>query len=327
MYMPSYAPAMNLVLRPLTVDDIPGVAEMIRKSESFDRVPRVVQDEEMAEELDDVRIRLKTDTRLAEVDGEIVGNAYTFYLPSDEREERCYIFGGVDPDHRQRGIGRALMQWAIDRGTDQLRSSGTDVPKYLRVHSYDFQAANHQLFTRLGFDTVRYFEELLRALDDLPPIAAIDGVRIISWPEDRDEEIRAEKNTSFADHWGSTPTSAADWHALTRGFGARPDLSFIAVDDHDCVIGHCLNHRYRADDDLLGRSDGWIESLGTLPARRGTGIASALIAHSLHAFARAGLTHASIEVDSENPSGAARLYRQLGFALRQRAITQQIIVG
>jgi ribosomal protein S18 acetylase RimI-like enzyme len=46
-----------------------------------------------------------------------------------------------------------------------------------------------------------------------------------------------------------------------------------------------------------------------------------LIAHALHAFAEAGLTHASIEVDSENPTGAARLYRSLGFEPRQRTIT------
>lgn len=317
---------MNSVLRPAIAGDIRDIATVIRRAESFDGVPRIVQDDEMEEELDDVRIRLETDTRIAEVDGRAVGTAYTFHLPSDEREERCYIFGAVDPEHRRRGIGGALMRWAMDRGSEQLRSSGTDLPKYLRVHCYDFQASNQQLFARLGFESVRYFEELLRALDSLPPLPALDGVRIIPWPDDRDEEIRVEKNTSFADHWGSTPTSDVDWHSLTRGFGARPDLSFIAVDGDDCVVGHCLNHRYEADDALLGRSDGWIESLGTLPARRGTGVASALIAHSLHAFAHAGLTHASIEVDSENPSGAARLYRQLGFEVRHRAITQQIEV-
>jgi len=35
-------------------------------------------------------------------------------------------------------------------------------------------------------------------------------------------------------------------------------------------------------------------------------------------------THASIGVDSENPSGAARLYRNLGFLPCQRVITHQI---
>jgi ribosomal protein S18 acetylase RimI-like enzyme len=37
-----------------------------------------------------------------------------------------------------------------------------------------------------------------------------------------------------------------------------------------------------------------------------------------------GLTHASIGVDSESPTGAARLYRRLGFEPVQRAIDYEI---
>jgi mycothiol synthase len=85
-----------------------------------------------------------------------------------------------------------------------------------------------------------------------------------------------------------------------------------------------LNTRFPDDDELLGRREGWIDNLGTLPEWRGRGVATALIAHSLHAFAGDGLTHASIGVDSDNPSGAARLYRNLGFEPRQRSVTWQI---
>ena len=53
-------------------------------------------------------------------------------------------------------------------------------------------------------------------------------------------------------------------------------------------------------------------------------MASALIAHALHAFAADGLTHAMIGVDSENPTGAARLYRSLGFRPESRRINHQI---
>ncbi|MEY4339879.1 MAG: hypothetical protein RLZ14_1729, partial [Actinomycetota bacterium] len=88
----------------------------------------------------------------------------------------------------------------------------------------------------------------------------------------------------------------------------------------------CLNKRYEADDKLLGRRDAWIDNLGTLPEWRGRGVATALIAASLHAFTAEGLTHASIGVDSENPSGAARLYRALGFAPVRRSITHQLQV-
>jgi len=72
--------------------------------------------------------------------------------------------------------------------------------------------------------------------------------------------------------------------------------------------------------------DAWIDNLGTLPQWRGKGVGSALIAASLHAFAAAGLTHASIGVDSENPSGAAQLYRALGFRTNRSSITQELQV-
>ena len=60
------------------------------------------------------------------------------------------------------------------------------------------------------------------------------------------------------------------------------------------MVSFCVSHRYEADDELLGRRDGWIDRLGTLPGWRGRGVASALIATSLHPFAAAGFTHASI---------------------------------
>ena len=132
------------------------------------------------------------------------------------------------------------------------------------------------------------------------------------------------KNAAFADHWGSTPTSEHHWGQMTTGYGARLDLSFVALDDDGAVVGHCLCKRFEADDELIGRSDGWVDSLGTLREWRGRGVASGLIAHALHAFAAAGLTHASIGVDSENPTGAARLYRGLGFEPRTRRITYEI---
>lgn len=88
------------------------------------------------------------------------------------------------------------------------------------------------------------------------------------WPADddgdRDEEIRAAKNAAFADHWGSTPTSAHHWVQMVRGPGARRDLSFTALDEHDRVVAHCLNKRFEADDAVTGRRDGWIDNLGTL---------------------------------------------------------------
>ena len=304
--------------------DLPAIGDLVTAAFAHDGVPRTTEIEELAEELDDDAVVYATDTRVVEIDGRLVGYAYTLHLPSELREERCYVFGEVHPEFRRRGVGTALMEWALPRAEAQLRSSGRSLPTYIRTDRYDYIEGAHALFARMGMQPVRYMEELLRPLQDLPPLRDVHGARIVPWPADRDEEIRTEKNIAFADHWGSTPTTPHHWEHLVRGYGARPDLSFIAVDEQDRVVAHCMNHRYPSDDPITGRSDGWIDNLGTLPEWRGKGIASALVTHSLHAFAAAGFTHASIGVDSENPSGAAELYRRLGFALSQRSITHEI---
>jgi ribosomal protein S18 acetylase RimI-like enzyme len=55
-------------------------------------------------------------------------------------------------------------------------------------------------------------------------------------------------------------------------------------------------------------------------------VASALIAASLKTFATAGFTHAMLGVDADNPTGAHRLYKALGFERERRSITHQIEV-
>lgn len=314
-------------LRPVTTDDLDALWALTARAYRHDGIPQTFTLDDLRDELDDEQTVLATDTCLALVDGEPAGYAYTLHFPSATAFERCYVFGTVDPAQRGRGVGRALLAWGVERGTEQLRSTGRELPRYLRVDAYDYQEANHRLYGRLGFRPVRIFEELLRPLTDLPERRPVPGVRIEPWPAGRDEELRVVKNAAFADHWGSTPATPEAWHQMLHGYGAWLERSLVAVDERDgSVVAYCLTHRYAADDEALGRADGWIDNLGTLPARRGRGLASALLVESLHQFADGGCTHASIGVDADSLTGAARLYRSLGFEPRQRSITHQLEV-
>lgn len=318
----------GIELRPAGPDDFDELCALHNRAFVHDGVPRVMEVAELRDALDDERVSLAADVRRAVVDGRLVGYISTRHLPSDVGQERCYLFGQVDPAWRNRGVGRTMLAWGVERATQQLLTSTNELPKYIRVDEYDYIEAAHRLYARMDFRPVRWFEELLRPLTDLPSPVTIDGVALVPWPEVRDEQCRQTKNAAFADHWGSTPTSPENWEHIVRGYGSRADLSFVAVERAtDRIVAVCLNHRYDVDDELTGRRDGWIDTLGTLAEWRGRGLASALIIQSLHAFVAAALTHACIGVDGDSPTGAARLYRALGFERLQRTIVHEIQVA
>ncbi len=150
-------------------------------------------------------------------------------------------------------------------------------------------------------------------------------VTLLPWPDDRDEELRAVRNAAFGDHWGSTVVEPDAWRDFVRGHGSRPDLSVVAVDDATGeVLGLSANQCYPEDEAVTGRRDAWIANICTVRAARGRGVASAMLAWSLAAFAEAGFSHAALEVDTDNPTNAARLYRNLGFEPHLRSITFEI---
>ncbi|MFM8626209.1 MAG: GNAT family N-acetyltransferase, partial [Actinomycetota bacterium] len=96
--------------------------------------------------------------------------------------------------------------------------------------------------------------------------------------------------------------------------------SFMAFDD-DRVVAFLTSHRYDVDDEAIGKTIGWVDHLGTLPTHRRRGIASALIIRALGAYRAEGWTHAAIEVDNDNPTGARGLYGSLGFAPWRGSVT------
>lgn len=309
--------------RPLTLEDAPAVHALIRRWEKYWKAPLVTPLDEIVDDLEAPHLDRESDTVGVWEDGDLVAYGWIWHRPSGDRMERAYAFGYVDPEHRGRGIGRRVFGWQVERATEILTAIDNSLPKYLRADEWDWIEESHRLYRRFGLEPVRYFTEMLRPLDTPVDVSPIDGVEIVAYDRSRDEEALEALNSSFADHWGSTPSDLASFQHRVDGQNVRVDLSFLAVAGEK-VVGVVLNAHFPEDEDLLGRRDGWIESVGVEKTWRNKGIATALIQTSFNAFVAAGMTHAAIAVDTANPTGALGLYSGLGFEPTQRTITSEV---
>lgn len=304
---------MQHTIRNATPNDLPAIAALLTAVFTHDKIPIVQTVEEVEEEFSGDSCRLDHDVMVVEVGSQIAGIAYTIFLPSETKEERCYVFGGVLPDFRKNGVGTALMTWAVKHGEQLLQSTGRTIPKFLRAQVSRLNESAAKLFAQFQLQPVRFEEDLIIDLDSIHAPQPAANYSIIPWSNSRNAEAHSVKDLAFRDHWGSTPTSDENWEKLVTGSTARTEHSFFAVAPADKIIGLLLTHRYESDDELLGKKIGWIDKLCTLSEFRNQAVAKNLIAHALAKYKAIGLTHAALTVDTQNPTGAHGLYSKLGF--------------
>ena len=161
---------------------------------------------------------------------------------------------------------------------------------------------------------VRTFLEIARPTDEpVPAVPAPAGLELVPWSADLDEEARLAHVEAFADHWGSEPRSAEEWAQWYTGHRAfRPDLSVLAVDRASGQVASLvLIAAYPQDWDRV--PGGGVDQHRRHPsrvARQGRGP----LAHGRRApriaAADTGFVRAILGVDSENPTGALRVYRE-----------------
>ena len=314
-------------LRAAQFEDLESIAALLTAVFGYDGIPIVQTAVELEEEFVAPSCTIENDVKVVELEGKLIGVTYTYFLPSESKEERCYIFGGVLPEFRQQGVGTELMMWAVQHGESLLQSTGRTLPKYLRASVSQQNESAARLFGYFEMKAVRFEEDLIRDLTNIPEENKNPKYLIIPWDSARNEEARIVKNLAFQDHWGSTPTSSEHWLQMVNGSTARLDHSFFAVNQQQEIVGLLLTHRYESDDDLLGKRIGWVDKLATLTEHRKQSIAKNLITHALHSYTEDGLTHAALSVDTQNPTGAYGLYASLGFELYRGTVTYERLIN
>ena len=291
-------------VRPIEEDDLGLVAAFLAEDESrtFGKPSRIG--------LDDVRgwlsgVDLEHDSWLLEEDGLIAALAWVEKW--DERPGTAV--GAVDADRRGEGIGSRL----VDLTEARLGELGA-----AQVHNVVLapDPLAPKLLASRGYREVRRFWEMTIELGDEPPPEPVlpEGLRIEPFADDWARRYQAALEEAFADHWGHEPETFEEWWARQRRRHDFDPALWWFVREGEEVAAAIRNDPRRS-------GGGWVGALGVRPAWRGRGLGRALLLHTFRDFHRRGERRVGLGVDSENATGATRLYESVGMEVD----TEQVV--
>jgi mycothiol synthase len=302
-------------------DDVVAIVALEAAAEPVDQTGDLASPEDLTAWFVNDLVDLERDTRVVCAGDELVGWASAIAPPTFRDAYGVHLEGRVHPDWRGRGIGRALLAWQLERGRELHAQRHPGAPARLTATVFTTMPSLEALVRRAGLQPVRWFFHMERALTDLPPRRRPEGVELVPFSWDRDDEVRRAHNAAFTEHYGSSERDVASWEVMFTGQPSfRPDLSVLAVSG-GAVVGYALSYVSEATAAATGSRESYFGQIGVVPAARGRGLSKAVIIEALHAAAAADCQTAGLEVDSENVTGALGLYESLGFATHRTQVS------
>jgi GNAT superfamily N-acetyltransferase len=257
------------------------------------------------------------DLVLAELDGRVVAFATGVARPRDG-VLALDTWGGVHPDVRRRGLGRALHRWIRGHWADRTEDHPLVATRQFRTYALDQEVGDIALFEAEGFVPIRYGFEMRRPITgSLPEHPLPPGLELRPVRDDDVRTILRGEDEAFQDHWGHHPMTEDDIRAVLEFPETDTSLWQVAWDG-DQVAGVVQNAIYRVENERLGLRRGWLDRVSVRRPWRGRGLAKALCAASFRVLREHGMTEAWLGVDASNPTGALQLYEGLGFHVSRR---------
>jgi mycothiol synthase len=276
-------------VRPLVDEDAPTVAALISAEEErlYGRPGRLTGADIL------MFLQWSKESWVWEDDGRMVASA-SYGVHGDAANIRGIVA------EKGRGLGTEI----VERGEAFAGAEGT---KKIQAGAPEPDAAARALFESHGYREVRRFYEMAIELTEEPAAPVLPAGLVL-------DELRADEyeafydvlNEAFAEHWEWHPDPYDEW--LERRKGQHRD-------EHGPVwfvvrAGDELAAVTRNDVSVAG--GGYVGAIGVRPAWRGQGLGKALLLRTFGEFWRRGTTRVTLDVDSENATGAVALYERVG---------------
>jgi mycothiol synthase len=302
----------NVVIRRPTLDDAGGVAALLAARDRAD----FGEDDRIGLTGDWLRKwwamdepALATDAWIALRDDEIVGFARTDREGevANLADESC-----VHPDARGIGVGSNLLdeaeRWAREN----------ELPRF---HVHVVNDGGRKLAMQRGHELVRFFWRMeidMSAEPRVPEPPAGTTIRDYRPGED-DAALHAMHQEAFAEHWEFMPSAIDEWLKWRHTRSDYHPAFWQIAEENGEIAGAALCF----GEDRIG----WVLDLAVRPASRRAGLGLVLLQSGFVALWRHGHTRVGLEVDSENETGATRLYERAGMNVTRRYATYEKVLA
>jgi mycothiol synthase len=216
--------------------------------------------------------------------------------------------------------------WTLRRAGELVSLASPELRVTAEAYIVAEDGARRGSLERAGFNLIRVRNRMRIDLMAPPPEPQWPaGISLRTADPDQDlEAMVALYLETWADHWGFVEQPfdqvLADWRHGVEAEGDRldPSLWFVATDRSE-IVGICLNYNHVADDTTRG----YVDALGVRPAWRKRGIALALLHHTFGEFCRRGYASVELDMDSQNLTGALRVYERAGMQLIRQSLSYE----
>ena len=260
------------------------------------------------------------DVVIVEQDDKTVGYARAGFHSLLDGTQIYDVVAFLDPGRTGPDVFVAVVG-AVEERLRAIAAGRPPGPRLFETFGGDEAPERDGLLRSLGYEPVRWGYSMVRAtLDDLTHSPLPDGLVI---RDVRPEHLRAiweADQEAFRDHWGAAPPSEEGFRQF-RDDSVQADTTLWQVAwDGDEVAGQVRSYINAEQNRRTGLQRGYVEHISVRRPWRRRGLARALIATSVTLLRARGMTEGALGVDTQNPSGALRLYEACGFRPVHRTI-------
>jgi ribosomal protein S18 acetylase RimI-like enzyme len=259
----------------------------------------------------------------------LVAYARTYWQKQDNQAAyRFPLALHVHPNRAPSGLHDPLLHWLEARSRQVAAEQGhpREAEASLEMFADGTNLALIAFLERHGYAPVRFFARMERPnLDNIPDLPLPPGVEVRPVQPEHLRAIWDASNEAFRDHWGATEPTEEDYQRfLTNPVEFQPEVWKVAWDRaSNEVVGMVLGYINHEENQSLRRKLGWTENISVSKPWRKQGVARALMAENLRELKARGMEYAALGVDTDNPTGAMRVYETMGFRPVKRNFVYQ----